>query len=149
MDMTFGFALIGITAGFLAHVLLKGGRLGVLGDVAVGVLGAVLGGYLLRLAHVSTGGLWNSLLLASAGAALLIFDLRLLQKTYSDQRRPLSFFSRSASTVQRSLKGTVQPALLCTTCRTCGQKQSESSPFPLASASGPAAPSFPPHRVTD
>ena len=144
MDMTFGFALIGITAGFLAHALLKGGRLGVFADMAVGVLGAVLGGYLLRLAHVSTGGVWNSLLLASAGAALLIFDLRLLQKTYSDRRRPLSFFGRSASSVHRSLRGTVQPALLCTTCRTCGQKPSESSPLPLTSASGSSVPSFPP-----
>jgi len=36
-----GFVLIGLVAGWLARTLMKGGGFGVIGDIVVGVLGAV------------------------------------------------------------------------------------------------------------
>ena len=38
------FILIGLIAGWLAGVLVKGGGFGVLGDIVVGIVGALLGG---------------------------------------------------------------------------------------------------------
>lgn len=42
------FVLVGLVAGWLAGQLVKGGGFGVIGDIVVGVLGAVLGGFLFR-----------------------------------------------------------------------------------------------------
>ena len=50
------FILIGLVAGWLAGQLVRGGGFGVVGDIIVGVLGALLGGFLFRSAGVSPGG---------------------------------------------------------------------------------------------
>ena len=42
------FILVGLVAGWLAGVLVKGGGFGVIGDIIVGILGALLGGFLFR-----------------------------------------------------------------------------------------------------
>ena len=43
------FILIGIAAGWLAGQIMKGGGFGLLGDLIVGVIGALLGGFLFGL----------------------------------------------------------------------------------------------------
>jgi uncharacterized membrane protein YeaQ/YmgE (transglycosylase-associated protein family) len=50
------FILIGLIAGWLAGQLMKGGGYGVVGDIVVGIVGALLGGFLFRTLGVSTGG---------------------------------------------------------------------------------------------
>ena len=40
------FLVVGVVAGWLAGVLVKGGGFGLVGDLVVGVIGAVLGGFL-------------------------------------------------------------------------------------------------------
>ena len=42
------FILIGLAAGWLAGQLMKGGGFGIVGDIVVGVIGALLGGFLFR-----------------------------------------------------------------------------------------------------
>jgi len=42
------FILVGFVAGWLAGQLMGGGGFGVIGDIIVGVLGALLGGFLFR-----------------------------------------------------------------------------------------------------
>ena len=75
------FILIGLTAGWLAGQLMKGGGFGVVGDIVVGVIGALLGGFLFRTLGMSTGGgLLGSLLVAVIGAVVLLFLLRLIKK---------------------------------------------------------------------
>ena len=75
------FILIGLTAGWLAGQLMKGGGFGVVGDIVVGVIGALLGGFLFRTLGVSAGGgLLGSLLVAVIGAVVLLFLLRLIKK---------------------------------------------------------------------
>jgi uncharacterized membrane protein YeaQ/YmgE (transglycosylase-associated protein family) len=75
------FLLIGLVAGWLAGQVMKGGGFGVLGDIIVGVIGALLGGFLFRLAGVSAGGgLLGSLVVATIGAVILLFVLRLVKK---------------------------------------------------------------------
>ncbi len=48
------FALIGLCAGWLAGQLVQGGGFGLVGDIAVGVIGSLLGGYLFSVFGVST-----------------------------------------------------------------------------------------------
>lgn len=74
------FILIGLAAGWLAGQLVKGGGFGVVGDIIVGVIGALLGGFLFSTFGVSTGGgLLGSLLVATVGAVVLLFALRLIK----------------------------------------------------------------------
>jgi len=75
------FILIGLCAGWLAGQLMKGGGFGVIGNIIVGVIGALLGGFLFRTFGVSTGGgLIGSLVVATIGAVVLLFLLRLIKK---------------------------------------------------------------------
>jgi uncharacterized membrane protein YeaQ/YmgE (transglycosylase-associated protein family) len=74
------FALIGLCAGWLAGQLVKGGGFGIVGDIIVGVIGALLGGYLFSFFGVSTGGgLLGSLVVATIGAVVLLFGIRLIK----------------------------------------------------------------------
>ena len=75
------FILIGLIAGWLAGVLVRGGGFGVIGDIVVGVLGALLGGFLFRsLGLFPGGGLLSAILVATIGAVVLIFIVRLVKR---------------------------------------------------------------------
>lgn len=74
------FILIGLIAGWLAGVLVKGGGFGILGDIAVGVLGAVIGGYLFGTVGIGGSGMLGAILVATVGAIILIFVLRLIRR---------------------------------------------------------------------
>ncbi len=75
------FILIGLAAGWLAGQLMRGGGFGVIGDIIVGVIGALLGGFLFNAIGIYPGGgLLGSLVVATIGAIVLIFLLRLIRK---------------------------------------------------------------------
>ena len=74
------FILVGIAAGWLAGQILKGGGYGLVGDLIVGVIGALLGGWLFGLAGIAAGGLIGQLVVATIGAIVLILLLRLIKK---------------------------------------------------------------------
>ncbi len=40
------FLVIGLVAGFLASIVVKGRGLGLIGDIVVGIVGALIGGFL-------------------------------------------------------------------------------------------------------
>ena len=50
------FSAIGAVAGWLAGLLMHGGGFGLLGDIVVGIIGALVGGYLSDLVGISIGG---------------------------------------------------------------------------------------------
>lgn len=74
------FILIGIAAGWLAGQIMKGGGFGLLGDLIVGVIGALLGGWLFGMAGVAAGGLLGQLVVATIGAIVLLLLLRLIKR---------------------------------------------------------------------
>ena len=76
----FWFAVVGLVAGWLAGVLMKGGGFGLIGDLVVGVLGALLGGFLFGALGISAGGFFGSVVVATVGAVVLIFLLRLIKR---------------------------------------------------------------------
>ena len=71
------FLLIGLAAGWLAGKIMEGHSFGLLGNLVVGVIGAILGGFLFRLVGLLTIGLLGNLISATVGAIVLLF---LLQK---------------------------------------------------------------------
>jgi uncharacterized membrane protein YeaQ/YmgE (transglycosylase-associated protein family) len=74
------FILIGLVAGWLAGVIMKGGGYGVVGDIVVGVLGALIGGWLFSKLGVGAGGLLGAIVVATIGAIVLIVLLRLIKR---------------------------------------------------------------------
>ena len=74
--------IVGLVAGFLAGQVMRGGGYGLIGDLIVGVLGGLLGGWLgTNLFHINagvTGINLESILIAFAGAVLLILVLRMI-----------------------------------------------------------------------
>jgi uncharacterized membrane protein YeaQ/YmgE (transglycosylase-associated protein family) len=72
--------IVGLVAGFLASVVMRGGY-GVVGDIIVGVVGALIGGFLMSLLGFSaSGGLLYTILVAFIGACILIAILRLIAR---------------------------------------------------------------------
>ena len=57
------FAIIGIVAGWLAGQIMKGRGFGLVGNLVVGVLGAILGGWLFSALGISAGGMIGSLIM--------------------------------------------------------------------------------------
>ena len=72
------FLLIGLAAGWLAGVIMKGGGFGVIGDLVVGVIGAIVGGSLFEALGIASYGLLGALITATVGAIVLIALLRVL-----------------------------------------------------------------------
>ncbi|SDH75636.1 GlsB/YeaQ/YmgE family stress response membrane protein [Nitrosomonas sp. Nm132] len=62
------FIAIGAVAGWLAGILMKGRGFGLLGNIIIGIVGAIAGGLLFGLL-----GLIGSIVTAIVGAALLLF----------------------------------------------------------------------------
>jgi len=66
------FILIGVAAGALAGRLTKGSGFGILGDLVVGALGAVVGGVIFDLLELPVSGLIGALVTATVGAVVLL-----------------------------------------------------------------------------
>jgi uncharacterized membrane protein YeaQ/YmgE (transglycosylase-associated protein family) len=73
--------VVGLIAGWLAGVVMKGGGFGLLGNIVVGVIGGLLGGWistsLLNIGAGVTGINFGSIVIAFLGSVVLIAILRL------------------------------------------------------------------------
>jgi uncharacterized membrane protein YeaQ/YmgE (transglycosylase-associated protein family) len=74
------FILIGIAAGWLAGKMMKGRGFGLVGDLVVGIVGALVGGFLFRILDLLPSGLVGSLITATVGALVLIAALRSMKR---------------------------------------------------------------------
>ena len=75
------FLLIGASAGWLAGQIMKGRGFGLIGNMVVGVVGAIVGGFIFNLFGIAAaGGLLGSLIAAVLGAVVLLFVVGLLKK---------------------------------------------------------------------
>lgn len=73
------FILIGLIAGALAGRVVSGHGYGVFGDIAVGVIGAFLGGWIFStFLGVAGGGVLMSLVVAFVGAITLLWLIRMV-----------------------------------------------------------------------
>ena len=74
------FILIGIAAGWLAGVLMKGRGFGMLADFLLGVVGALVGGFLFRVVGLAAYGLIGQLIMAVVGAVAVLALVRAIKK---------------------------------------------------------------------
>ena len=72
--------IVGLIAGWAAGKIMKGGGYGVIADIVLGILGAIIGGWVVGLLGFGGGGLIWSILVAILGAVILIWFTRLIKK---------------------------------------------------------------------
>ena len=73
--------VVGLIAGWLAGKVMKGSGYGVAMDIVIGMIGAVIGGFLFgTLGGFPFGGLIGSVVVAFVGSVILIYVARLLKK---------------------------------------------------------------------
>ncbi|MBI2717093.1 MAG: GlsB/YeaQ/YmgE family stress response membrane protein [Rhizobiales bacterium] len=71
---------IGLIAGWLAHVIL-GGRGGIFGNLAVGLVGAILGGFLFEKLNLHViPDFWGNLITATIGAIVFLLIWRAIRR---------------------------------------------------------------------
>jgi len=75
------FLLIGLFAGFLAGHIMRGRGFGLGGNLVIGVIGALIGGYLFQWLGLTYEGSLGTLLSAMVGAMVLLFAIGLFKKT--------------------------------------------------------------------
>ena len=76
--------VVGLIAGFLASQVMRGGGYGLIGDIIVGIVGALIGGFLastlLKMPNAVNGINLTSIIVAFIGAVILIAILRLIRR---------------------------------------------------------------------
>lgn len=78
--------IVGLIAGFLASLVMRGGGYGIVGDIIVGLVGAFIGGFLASLVGLGSSGLIGTIIIAFIGACILIAILRLVSRSYPNRR---------------------------------------------------------------
>ena len=74
------FLIIGLAAGWLANQLMKGGDGGIISNLIVGVIGAIVGGVIFRFLSIAATGAIGELISATVGAMVLIWGLRMIKR---------------------------------------------------------------------
>jgi uncharacterized membrane protein YeaQ/YmgE (transglycosylase-associated protein family) len=74
------FLLIGMAAGWLAGQLVKGRGFGVIENLIIGVIGALIGGFVFGALNVNVGGMLGQLIAATVGAIILLYLLKLIRR---------------------------------------------------------------------
>ena len=75
--------VIGAIAGWLAGLLVQGTGFGLVGDIVVGILGALIAGFLFPVLGISLtlgGGVLGAIILAFIGAVILLVIVRLFKQ---------------------------------------------------------------------
>ncbi len=81
--------VVGLIAGFLASLVMRGGGYGIVGDIVVGIIGAFIGGFLASLVGIGAGGFIGTIIIAFIGACILIAILRAVSGGFGRSRRTL------------------------------------------------------------
>jgi uncharacterized membrane protein YeaQ/YmgE (transglycosylase-associated protein family) len=73
------WVLIGLVAGYITGKLMRGAGFGPILDIVVGIVGALIGGFIMiHLGYAGSGGFFYTVFVAVIGAVLLTFLLRLV-----------------------------------------------------------------------
>lgn len=74
------FIFVGVIAGYLAGVIYKGGGFGLAGNLIVGIVGAVLGGFAFGLIGLKSTSLLGEIVTAVVGSILLLAIINFVKK---------------------------------------------------------------------
>jgi uncharacterized membrane protein YeaQ/YmgE (transglycosylase-associated protein family) len=81
MDGLLYWIVVGLIAGYLAGVVMKGGGYGVIADIILGMLGAIVGGWIFSALGIGAGGgLVGGIVVAFIGAVVLVAITRVLKR---------------------------------------------------------------------
>ena len=69
--------LIGLLAGWIAGLISRGSGFGCIGDILLGLIGSILGGWIFSRLHILGGGFIYGLAAATVGAVVLVAIARL------------------------------------------------------------------------
>ena len=69
--------IVGLIAGWFAGAVTRGRGFGCIVDIILGLVGAVIGGWIFTKLGISAGGFWASLAAAIVGAVVLVAIARL------------------------------------------------------------------------
>ena len=73
--------IVGLIAGWLAGVVMKGGGYGIVVDIILGIVGGLLGGWIFgSLGIWQGGGMIGSIIVAFVGAVILVGITRLIKR---------------------------------------------------------------------
>ncbi len=75
----FVIAAVGILAGWIASKLVQGKGMGLLPDMVVGILGALVGGFLADYFHINIHGWLETFGMYVLGAVVLLVGIRLIK----------------------------------------------------------------------
>ena len=76
--------IIGLIAGWIAGTVSRGRGFGCLADVVLGLVGAVIGGWIFQKLNIAMFGVFGSLAAATVGAILLVAVARLFAGSTAD-----------------------------------------------------------------
>jgi uncharacterized membrane protein YeaQ/YmgE (transglycosylase-associated protein family) len=71
--------IVGLIAGWLAGLIMKGSGYGIIGDIILGILGSIIGNWAFSLIGIGAYGIIGNIIIAIVGAVILIFIARLLK----------------------------------------------------------------------
>ncbi len=74
------YILIGLAAGYVASLIVKGSGSGMLLNLVIGMVGGVLGGWLFRLMGIASTNMLGSLLTSVFGAIVLLLIVGLFTR---------------------------------------------------------------------
>ncbi len=74
-----GIVLVGILTGWLASKLVHGKGMGIIPDMVVGILGALLGGFLANFFHIPMDNALETFGVYVLGSVVLLVGIRLLK----------------------------------------------------------------------
>lgn len=103
--------LVGLVAGWLAGKIVTGGGFGLIGDMAIGIVGALIGSWLMpQLGVHIANGIVSAIIVATIGAVLLYVALGVYSLTGSPKRSLIGQGLMAAS--NSSAHGCVNDAVL-------------------------------------
>jgi uncharacterized membrane protein YeaQ/YmgE (transglycosylase-associated protein family) len=74
----FGAIVIGLIAGWIAGKVMRGRGYGILADIVLGLIGAIIGNWMFARLGIETSGALGFLAMATVGAVLLVGAAHLL-----------------------------------------------------------------------
>lgn len=80
VESLLAFLVVGAIAGWLAGKWMKGGGFGLFGNIVVGVIGAIIGGFVFDLVGITAGGILGAIVISTIGAGILLFLVGLVKK---------------------------------------------------------------------
>lgn len=76
-----GYIIIGAIAGWIAGKIVKGSGSGILMNIVIGVVGALIGGFLLSFfVDTAAGGFWFTLFTAILGSVILLWVVGMVRR---------------------------------------------------------------------